>query len=67
MSILAYVDPGLGLLAWQACAAFFIGLLFYVRKTRSWLMQCLRKVVHSQKRVGVSPVQADRPRDPLLR
>jgi hypothetical protein len=37
MIIFAYIDPGLGLLAWQAVVAAFVGTLFYVKKTRTWL------------------------------
>lgn len=42
MKLLAYVDPGLGLLAWQAVVAFFVGLAFYLKKTRTWLLAVLR-------------------------
>lgn len=38
MAILAYVDPGTGLLAWQAVVAAFVGTFFYVKKTRDWLL-----------------------------
>ena len=34
----AYVDPGLGLLAWQALVAAFLGGLFYLKKTRVLLV-----------------------------
>ncbi|HSU55291.1 MAG TPA: hypothetical protein VLT36_14640 [Candidatus Dormibacteraeota bacterium] len=43
MIILAYVDPGLGLLAWQAIVATFVGLLFYIKKTRNWVVDMIRK------------------------
>jgi len=35
MTILAYVDPGSGMLAWQLVMAGFVGLLFYLKKVRS--------------------------------
>jgi len=38
MIYVAYIDPGLGLLAWQALVAAFVGTLFYVKKTRTWLV-----------------------------
>ncbi len=38
MSIFAYIDPGLGLLIWQTILAACIGALFYLRKTRTWLV-----------------------------
>jgi hypothetical protein len=34
MVFFAYIDPGLGLLAWQALVAACLGLLFYLKKTR---------------------------------
>ncbi len=34
--MLLYTDPGSGALIWQALAAGFVGLLFYVRKLTSW-------------------------------
>ena len=40
MAILAYVDPGTGLLAWQAVMAAIVGTFFYVKKTRDWLFAC---------------------------
>ncbi len=43
--ITAYVDPGLGLLAWQALVAFFIGALFYLRKTREFIVGLFKKCV----------------------
>ena len=44
MIIFGYVDPGLGLLAWQAVVAVFLGVLFYVKKTRNWVATLLRKI-----------------------
>ena len=49
MSIFGYIDPGLGLLAWQAVVAAFLGLLFYVKKTRSWVAGMFRKVIRADK------------------
>ena len=49
MSIFGYVDPGLGLLAWQAVVAAFLGLLFYVKKTRDWVAALIRKVLRAEK------------------
>jgi hypothetical protein len=39
MAILAYVDPGTGLLAWQTVVAAFVGTFFYVKKTRDWVLR----------------------------
>ncbi len=32
VTILAYIDPGVGSLIWQSAAAVFIGSMFYVRR-----------------------------------
>lgn len=53
MSIFAYVDPGLGLLAWQAVTAFFVGLIFYLRKTRTLIFSAFRKLFGMRKSQGV--------------
>lgn len=42
-SIFAYIDPGVGLLAWQAIVAAVLGLLFYVRKTRAFVFGLVMK------------------------
>jgi len=41
MVILAYVDPGTGLLMWQAIVAAFVGTFFYVKKTRDWVLRII--------------------------
>lgn len=43
-SFLAYVDPGLGLLAWQAVVAAFVGAIFYIKKTRDFLVRPFQKI-----------------------
>jgi hypothetical protein len=42
--ILAYIDPGMGALLWQSIIAAFVGLLFYLKKTRRWIMGVFRKM-----------------------
>jgi hypothetical protein len=42
--ILAYVDPGAGLLAWQVVGAAVVGALFYVKKSRDYLLALIRKI-----------------------
>jgi hypothetical protein len=44
MTIFAYVDPGSGLLAWQLVVAGFVGLLFYLKKVRSYFGRIGRKM-----------------------
>jgi hypothetical protein len=45
MTTLAYIDPGLGALAWQTLAALFVGLVFYLKKTREWLAKAFKKLL----------------------
>jgi len=48
--ILAYVDPGVGALLWQTILAAFVGFLFYLKKTRRWIVDVFRKMFgRSQK------------------
>jgi hypothetical protein len=50
MRLFAYVDPGLGTLLWQTITAAFVGLLFYLKKTRRWIMGVFWKMFgRSQK------------------
>jgi hypothetical protein len=42
--MLAYVDPGLGALVWQIVVSGGIGLLFYVKKTRRWLVGIFQNI-----------------------
>jgi hypothetical protein len=51
MITLAYVDPGLGLLAWQALVATFIGAIFYIKKTRDFLIRRFQRIL----RIGQRP------------
>jgi hypothetical protein len=42
--ILAYIDPGMGALLWQTVIAGVVGFLFYLKKTRRWLVAMFRKI-----------------------
>lgn len=44
MSLLAYIDPGTGLLIWQSIVAAFVGAVFYFKKTRDWLLGRIRRL-----------------------
>ena len=61
MIIVAYVDPGLGLLAWQALVAFFVGLLFYVKKTRTWLIRLVQRPLIGSKQPSPPPSKLQPP------
>lgn len=41
--LLAYIDPGLGALLWQAIVAGAVGFLFYLKKTRRWIVDLFLK------------------------
>jgi len=43
MIIVAYIDPGMGALIWQTITAAFVGFLFYLKKTRRWIVDVFRK------------------------
>ena len=51
MRILAYIDPGLGLLIWQTTVAAFVGLIFYLKRTRSWIVNQFRKIFRIKPKV----------------
>jgi hypothetical protein len=52
--LLAYIDPGVGALLWQSIIAEFVGLLFYLKKTRRWIVGVFRKMFgRGQKPPGV--------------
>lgn len=44
MIIVAYIDPGMGALIWQTITAAFVGLIFYLKKTRRWIVNGFRKM-----------------------
>jgi hypothetical protein len=67
MAIFAYVDPGTGLLAWQTVVAAFVGTLFYVKKTRDWLLRCFSRLFKRGKSSKL-PEKAGQPAaKPVLR
>jgi hypothetical protein len=43
MLIVAYIDPGSGYLIWQAVVAALLGLLFYLKRSRDFLLGMTRK------------------------
>jgi hypothetical protein len=48
--MIAYIDPGVGVLLWQTIIAVFVGFLFYLKKTRQWIVGGFRKMFgRSQK------------------
>jgi len=42
--MLAYIDPGIGALAWQTIISAFIGMFFYLKKTRLWFVGIFQKL-----------------------
>jgi hypothetical protein len=56
MIIFAYVDPGLGALIWQSAIAAFVGFVFYLKKTRRWIVDVFRKIfAREQETPSVPP------------
>jgi hypothetical protein len=45
MNFFAYIDPGLGALIWQSSVAAVVGFLFYLKKTRRWIVSTFRKML----------------------
>ena len=45
MILLAYIDPGLGALIWQTLVAAFVGFVFYLKKTRRWMVSTVQKIL----------------------
>jgi hypothetical protein len=49
MEFFAYIDPGLGLLLWQSLVAACLGVLFYLKKSRAWIIRMLQKPFKANK------------------
>jgi len=45
MNLLAYIDPGSGLLVWQLLVAGAMAVLFYLKRTRKFLGRIGRKII----------------------
>ena len=56
--VLAYIDPGLGALLWQTIVAAFVGLLFYLKKTRRWIVDSVLKLFGRRRDNKTIPVEA---------
>lgn len=50
MHILAYIDPGLGATIWQCLIGVFVGMLFYLRKTRRWIGRLMSRVLRTEQK-----------------
>ena len=42
--MIAYIDPGLGSLIWQTAVSAFVGLMFYLKKTRRAITGSIRRI-----------------------
>ena len=49
MLTFAYIDPGSGLLIWQAIMAALVGLVFYLKKSRDFVMALCAKIFNPNK------------------
>jgi len=50
--ILAYIDPGQGMLIWQAIVSAFVGILFYLKKTREFIVSFFMRIFGRRKTVA---------------
>lgn len=57
MRIFAYVDPGLGALIWQAALAGVVGFLFYLKKTRRWLVDMFQKMFGRAQKIKATTTE----------
>lgn len=56
MHILAYIDPGAGALIWQSVVGIFVGMIFYLRRTRKWMGRMVGKILRVNENNGPSAV-----------
>ena len=61
MDLLAYIDPGTGLLIWQTVVAVVLGLLFYVKKVRKWFVGIFRRLFGADKPAEQSALKVQPP------
>jgi len=53
--ILGYIDPGQGMLIWQAIVSAFVGVLFYLKKTRDFIIGLVLIVFRRKKSSPAAP------------
>jgi hypothetical protein len=56
MHVFAYIDPGAGALVWQSIIAAFVGVMFYLKRTR--------KVIGAFFKKAFGNGQNDKPAEP---
>jgi hypothetical protein len=42
--MIGYIDPGFGALIWQSAVAGVVGFLFYLKKSRRWIVSVFRQM-----------------------
>ena len=47
--MLAYVDPGLGQLIWLSIVSAFTGMVFYIKKTRAWIVGIVLRIFRRER------------------
>jgi hypothetical protein len=55
--MLAYIDPGLGALLWQTIIAAFVGILFYLKKSRRWIVDLFRKILGRARKPEIAATE----------
>ena len=59
--LIAYIDPGLGTLIVQTVVAAFVGVFFYINKTRRWIVATIRKIFGRGQKTESTTVTAENP------
>jgi hypothetical protein len=55
--MLAYIDPGLGALLWQTIIAALVGVVFYLKRTRQWIVALFRKMFGRTQKTETTVVE----------
>jgi hypothetical protein len=59
--LIAYIDPGLGTLIVQTVVAAFVGVFFYINKTRRWVVAKIRNIFGRARKIETTAVTAENP------
>ena len=51
--MLAYVDPGLGQLIWLSIVSAFTGSVFYIKKTRVWIVRTFLSIFRREQKISM--------------
>lgn len=57
----AYIDPGLGQMIWLSIVSAFVGLMFYIKKARTWIAHAFLKIFRREDKTITPPATAQTP------